>query len=297
MGIYEIAIVKTLSYSSVFYYPLNKSELWRYLVWERKKSPQISSFFKCLNLLVEKKKISQIKNFYLLRKNYSWVGRREKEGRDAKYKILIASKVTKILRVIPTIVFIGLSGKLALGIAKTKDDIDLLIITKSDYLWLTRLIVVTILSFLGIRRKPDNPDVKNKICLNMFLDLGHLSLPKKERDLFSAHEISQMKPLFIRNNYYQEFISKNKWVKSYLPNSVRKVPRVSRTCLPARRVPQDKDTFFEQFARKFQLKYMRKKRTCEIIKKGYVRFHPQDAREWILPEYNKIIKKHVTCNM
>ncbi len=40
-----------------------------------------------------------------------------------------------------------------------------------------------------------------------------------------------------------------------------------------------------------QLKYMAKKRTTEVVEKGRLRFHPQDARTWVLPEYQKRLKR------
>ncbi|MCL5019015.1 MAG: hypothetical protein M1426_00855 [Patescibacteria group bacterium] len=288
MGSYEKAIIKTLSYALVFHFPLTRSELWRFLLWERKKTPQISAFLKELNWLIKEKKISQIKNFYLLKKYYPWVEKRIKGTKTAKQKILIAVKVAGILKIIPTIVFIGLSGKLAMGMAAKEDDIDLLIITRSGYLWLTRLVVIAILSFLGIRRKPDDSEAKNKICVNMFLDLNHLNLPKKERDIFSAHEITQLKPLYDKDNSYQEFLKKNQWLGKFLPNAIREVPQVPKVL----KVPQVKNTFFEQIARKTQLWYMRKRRSREVIREGYLRFHPQDAREWILPKYHENLKYH-----
>ena len=40
-----------------------------------------------------------------------------------------------------------------------------------------------------------------------------------------------------------------------------------------------------------QLRYMIKKRTTEVVEKGRLCFHPQDARSWVLPEYQKRLKK------
>ncbi len=50
-------------------------------------------------------------------------------------------------------------------------------------------------------------------------------------------------------------------------------------------------TKLEAIARWLQLKYMEPKRTTEIIEAGRIRFHPQDARDWVLKEYQKRLKK------
>lgn len=47
----------------------------------------------------------------------------------------------------------------------------------------------------------------------------------------------------------------------------------------------------EALARWLQLKYMASRRTTEIVEPGRIRFHPKDAREWVLREYSKRLKK------
>ncbi len=52
-------------------------------------------------------------------------------------------------------------------------------------------------------------------------------------------------------------------------------------------------TQLEALAQKGQLRYMEPRRTTEVIEPGRIRFHPQDAREWILKEYQSRLKKLV----
>lgn len=47
----------------------------------------------------------------------------------------------------------------------------------------------------------------------------------------------------------------------------------------------------EALARWAQLKYMAPRRTTEVVEPGRIRFHPQDAREWVLKEYQKRLDK------
>lgn len=46
----------------------------------------------------------------------------------------------------------------------------------------------------------------------------------------------------------------------------------------------------EALARWLQLKYMAPRRTTEVIESGRIRFHPHDARKWVLKEYKKRLK-------
>ena len=50
-------------------------------------------------------------------------------------------------------------------------------------------------------------------------------------------------------------------------------------------------TQLETIARQVQLKYMQPRRTTEVVEAGRIRFHPQDARSWILKAYQARLKK------
>jgi len=68
----------------------------------------------------------------------------EKYKQREKYsaeKIERASRVIKYLKKIPSIQAIFLTGSVAVGNAKKEADIDLMIVTKPNTLWLTRLLV------------------------------------------------------------------------------------------------------------------------------------------------------------
>jgi len=49
-------------------------------------------------------------------------------------------------------------------------------------------------------------------------------------------------------------------------------------------------TQLEALAQRAQLRYMNPRRTSEIVESGRIRFHPQDAREWVLKEYQARLK-------
>ncbi|KPJ70359.1 hypothetical protein AMJ51_02140 [Microgenomates bacterium DG_75] len=50
-------------------------------------------------------------------------------------------------------------------------------------------------------------------------------------------------------------------------------------------------TKLETIARWIQLKYMEPRRTTEVVEPGRIRFHPQDARGWVLKEYQARLKE------
>lgn len=282
---YRQAILKTLIYSSVFKYPLSRDQIWRYLIWEHKSKLKYSLFSQTLDTLVKDIKIFEINSLYLLQNKKSWIFTYNKEKKEGRKKLSIAKKTAFLLAFIPTIELIGLSGKLALGIASETDDIDLFFVTKKDSLWITRMLVLLFLSFVGIKRDPNSTSTKNRICANMFIDTTKLKIPVLEQDIFSAHEVVQLIPLVSKNNSYEIFLKENSWVKNYLPNSIKttKTPKGKDIRIPGA-------SLFEGIVYGLQTWYMKKKRTTENINKSYVRFHPNDARNWILKAYEQNLK-------
>lgn len=216
----EKAILRTLAYSDIFDYPLTEEEIWKWLVLEnrRQKTEDRKRFAHSLGFALNSRQIRVTKGFYHLPIREEIVKIRQQRRIYSKLKLKLAEKVAGILRLIPWIKLIGITGALAMNNADKDDDIDLLIITAKNRLWLTRLFSVSLVELIGKRRRPGDKKVKDKICLNMLLDESHLTIPEKERDLFSAHEVCQMKPLWEKDRTYQEFLKANQWSQEFLPN-------------------------------------------------------------------------------
>ena len=210
---FERSVLKTLAYADIFNYPLKKDEVWRFLISQTSQSEP-----KVLRVLSVCPKISQKGDFYFLKGREKNVSLRKKREKWSQKKIEIAHRVARWFKVIPWIKMVGISGALAMNNAHKNDDIDFLIITQKNRLWLTRLLVVLATEALGKRRRPNDKQFKDKVCLNMFLAEDKLTIPQKERDLFSAHEVIQLKPIWEKDDSYQKLIKRNQWVKKYLAN-------------------------------------------------------------------------------
>jgi len=205
----------------------------------------------------------------------------------SKKKMEFAKRIGWWFRFVPTISLVGVTGGLAMANAKKQDDIDLFFVTKKGTLWVSRLVTTLIAELLGVRRRPKDTKVMNKVCLNMFMAEDAAALPPKERDLFAAHEVLQMVPLWERDGTYQKFLAANSWVKKFLPNAWKeKYEMINVQCtMRGIRVFLDIVHFtlriIEPIARFVQLWYMRNRRTNEVISGSIIRFHPTDARVWV----------------
>jgi predicted nucleotidyltransferase len=288
------AVLQTLVYADIFNYPLTIEELYRFLI-----TPKILSFFvfkKNLEKIIRRDKLIKKKGEYLFLKGREKIILiRQKRRFWSQKKIKIAKKVSRWLKLIPWVKMVGITGALAMENADKNDDIDLLIVTAKRRLWLARALTVFLIELLGCRRRPKETDVADKICLNMFLDENYLVVPKNEQDLFSAHEVVQLKLLWERDGCYQKFLRANLWVEKYLANSldIKKLryEDVKREKKKNFLISQFLN-FLEGVAYKIQLTYMDSKRTNEIVELQRVRFHPQDCRGWILKKYQEKLKEY-----
>lgn len=206
------AVLRTLAYADIFDYPLTEQEISKFLITKLPVSAKA----------LPGGQVTSKDGFYFLAGREEIVAIRRRREQWSREKMTIARRLTDWLKLIPTIKMVAVTGALAMDNADKNDDIDLLIVTAKNRLWLTRLLTVFLTEIVARRRRPGDPpvggQVRDKICLNMFLDEDFLAVPKKERDLFSTHEVCQLRPLWSKDNCYQKFVIANLWVKKFLAN-------------------------------------------------------------------------------
>lgn len=184
---------KTLAYADIFDYPLTAEEIKLWLIKGDSFAPAKKGYY----YLPGRKKI---------------IALRQNRARASRIKLKKLKSIISVIKLIPFIKLVCVTGALAMNNADQDDDIDLMIVTVKNRLWLTRLIIA-ILLFPHLRR---GQKINNRLCFNLWLDETALAI--KRHNLYIAHEICQAKPIFERDNFYQKFIAANLWYKNYLPN-------------------------------------------------------------------------------
>lgn len=289
----EKAILKTLSYADIFDYPLKAWEIHKWLIGKKMTLKQVEKTLKRKGLE------SRIKNqgdFYFLKERKGLVKKRLQREKDSAKLMRQAVWVANILKVIPTIKLIGVSGNLAMENATTKDDIDFFIVTRKGKLWVSRLATLILLNFLGKRRSRDDKNVSGKICVNLLLEEDQLI--QKFKDLYTAHEILQMKLLWQRDEVYSKFLEDNEWVFKFLPNWTSSVKKLKVQDSKSK-VKKEEESYYrgnvidgmEYFVRVLQLRYMGLPTGKERVSETALYFHPNDYREKILKSYRETIAK------
>lgn len=263
------AVKKTLEYGNFFNFPLSLQEICLWLIYP--KTVQFSTVKKYLPTLSR----SEIAKKEILLKN-------------TKQKEKLANNLIKYVRFIPTIRLVALTGSVAANNSQEEDDIDLLIITSSHTLWITRPIFLLLLSFKFNRRHPgDNPaHSKNAFCPNLWLDMCSLTVLKKLQNIYTAHEVLQIKPVFDRGETYKRFIRSNIWTKKYLANAYRQFQKGKIL----KKVKKHSNLLFFPLNLTFfifQYLYMLPRITTELITLHSAYFHKNDLSKVLTPIFLK----------
>lgn len=277
----DLAIKSTLAYSAIFKYPLSYYQLSTLLV--KAKKPFEEEFFKkSLRKLCKKGKVQTKNEKYHLTgiKPLSWESRKKNSE-----ELLNSNKhVFKTLSTIPWIKLLCVTGSVAAYNADKEDDVDIFIITQKNRIWITRLFVVLLLKAMNKYRTKAN--FAGKICPNLYTDETSMQWDHNSRNIYVAHEILMMHPIFNRDNCYFKFMSKNNWVFEFF-NNIQMDTKAVETSI--KKKPSQVVDLLEKLAMRYQIDYMKSKQTTEVAKKGLIHFKSNDWSHKILDEYKKAI--------
>jgi hypothetical protein len=241
----------TLAYFDKYDYPLTREEL------EFWGSGEVAS-------------LRAINGYYFLPGRSKLVSIRKRREKISQSKWSIARSAGEKLKKFPTIKSVFVTGSLAMNNAGVEDDIDLMLITSVNTLWITRLVIN--IFFWAQRRLPGQNLAPDKLCINLWLDESALHI--EPHDLYRAHEVLQAKVLWERNNTHTKFLQANAWVKEFLPNAYPKT-QSSRI-----NVQENKIDYwlliinYLFFA--IQYLYMKPKMTSERVTLHSAFFHPKN---------------------
>ena len=268
-------------YHDFFDYPLTKEELKR---WKTSRNPK----YKIEGL------VSQKGDYFFLKGREGIIKKRLQREKFSKSKIKIARAAAECLMKLPTIKMIGITGSLAMMNARKNSDIDLIMITKKDTLWMTRLIAYLLLFIAGFNvRRPKVKNEKDKLCLNIWLDESDLCW--QNYNIFTAHEVAQIVPIVNKNRTYQRFIFENIWIFRYWPNAAgaarknyeSRITNDGEQSPPLFSIRNSLFKFVELLAFKMQYFYMKPKVTREVVTEARAIFHPVDWSGKVLDALDK----------
>lgn len=192
------SIKETIKYSQKYNGQLTEKQLFERLMGDR---------------VYKKKEIDQI-----IKLSSYKVIKLEEKNNILEEKIKKAEELAKkISKNFKDILFLGITGSVAAGYPKKNNDIDLIIITKINKLWLIRLKLRFFIMINKIpHRKFGKKEKTDEFCFNLWLDEKSLRLGKEKQNLKNAVDLILMKPLINRNKTYEKFVLVNDWAKKYV---------------------------------------------------------------------------------
>jgi hypothetical protein len=121
----------------------------------------------------------------------------------------------------------------------------------------------------------------------MWLDESDTVWSRKDRNIYTAHEIAQIIPLVNKNKSYEKFLLTNKWVLKFWPNAVKLNTKILRykdagekTLISS--IKYLMSSPLEKLVYQLQYLYMKPKITREVVTPTRGIFHPQDWGKIVL---------------
>jgi hypothetical protein len=202
----KTAIIHAVAYADVFDYPLTAEQVHRYLVGVDAPPSTVIALLTEGNLL--EGRLECDRGYYFLPGREETVDTRLRRAPISAVAWPAARKYGRILARLPFIHMVAVSGALTMDNVEANTDIDFFMVTEPGRLWLSRALVVGIVQ-LAARRG-------HTLCPNYFLSDACLVLQR--RNLFTAHELAQMVPVYGMATY-RRMCRLNGWASRFLPNA------------------------------------------------------------------------------
>lgn len=289
-------VLQTLAYHSIFDYPLTERQIFDLLIAARPTSLQ--KIKAALDKLCLQRRVVRVGRFFCLPRSKSTDQLRSRRQAIARKKLILALKAARAISLIPWVKLVAITGALAMENTRQQDDIDLMIITADDRLWLTRLLTVFFAAAFFKRRTPSSRGNRSghgvwadAICLNLWLEESAMTIPQNRRNLYVAHELAQLRPVVNRQGIYEKLLWQNKWGEKYLANFWGKLGRPRSPRGEAGRASKIL-TVLNKLAFRLQYWYMKPKMTREKVSVGFAYFHPIQRDNSILRVYADLLEKN-----
>lgn len=293
-------LLEPILYGDMFDYPLTAEEIWQFAPIKCTLEEVKTVFATDSTSGGLKEKVVEKDGYYCFKGRDHIINIRMLRLQHSRLLWKKTQFIARLIQYAPFVRAITVTGSLAMNNVRIdSDDIDFFVFTEEKRLWM----VFTVLGTLGRLSRG------RIICPNYYLSIGHFLL--KRRDLFTAREIAQAKPL-VGFSYYEDFLRLNKWITNHFPNfnhnlnqtekiHQRPLPRILKLSIEKLLggTVGDKLEKFLKTILKSRLHVHHKTFNSELDRETLtnaldeveLRFHARRHREDILSEFQKRVKK------
>ena len=213
----ELAFLRSVTYASLFDYPLTIEQVHASLVEVRADLASVESCWRDSAWLQTTVEHRDGRYFPAGRGDLLHTRtRREAVSRDLLER---EHRILALVARMPFVRMVALSGSLAHLNAERSADLDLFVITAPGRVWSVTLSVLVIARLLGWRKR---------MCLNYVISERAMAI--EPGDLFAANQIIHLRPV-VGHDVFAQFVTANPFVKRFYPN-------FDANMAPARSKPQ-----------------------------------------------------------
>jgi hypothetical protein len=199
------AVLRTLTYADLFDYAMTPEEVFRYLVGVRASRAEVEAALNDHSRL--NGHIARVDGFLTLPQRQALGAARTRLHAAAERQFPRAKFYARLLAYLPFVRMVAITGGLAMENARDGDS-DYFIVTEPGRLWLVRGLAVALVRLARL--------FGDRLCPNMLLSANALAL--SDQNLYTAHEVVQMIPLY-GLDLYRKMRTLNEWTNAFLPNA------------------------------------------------------------------------------
>jgi hypothetical protein len=200
------AVILSLAYAAVFDFAMTRRELHRYLIGMECRPDELGQ------MLDDDPRLSQHVitrgDLVTLRGRDGLFATRTERDRATARQWPTARRYARAVASLPFVRMVAVTGGLAAGNAVEGGDVDLLVVTRTGRLWLSRASTIAIVRYAAWRGWD--------VCPNYFLTQRAVNLT--DQDLYAASELVRMVPI-AGHRVYQRMRARNAWAAGYFPNA------------------------------------------------------------------------------
>lgn len=290
----DSSIIKTITYFDLFDYPLTLLEIQKWL-WQKEEK----DLNKIKKALEESPQVDSREGFYFLKGREGIVRRRKDRYVIAQKKFKKRLPYIRLLTWLPHVRAIFVVNNMAIANAGPDSDIDLMIISKDDKIWTTRMFTTALMKLFGLRPTPEKN--KDRLCLSIYLTENNLNLEKYRigpRDIHYTYWAGQIFPVYDPEDLAEKYTRENAWIKNSLPGSrgfrtagprrIRRTgpKRLGRALLSLASFEKTyKDWQLKKLPR--NLKGLMNKDTRVVVNDKILKFHDNDPRAEIQKKWEQ----------
>lgn len=199
-------ILRTVAYFDLFSYPVTPEQIYDYL--PRNSVSQDDVRRKADELVRDGALIASGRYYHL--PGYAGTAALERNSGEhrAERMLAVARIVAHLLKRVPFLRAVFITGSLSKSIADRESDIDFMVVTVPGRLWIVR-------SMLTFLRKVFLLGSRKYFCTNYYVT--EAGFPIRRRNLYTAVETVTVKPVWNAASY-ERFLQQNEWTREFLPN-------------------------------------------------------------------------------